>query len=149
MQYIIRDDGDKRGDMSVSYGRYGFRSRDTIHSSSCNCRVTFNGDWRGGYRYHTSHSYSHILGDHGILLSLSGASHFGHKSLHGNEIGDSRSYYGRHIIRSQETSHSYFKNHRESVDGGGRSGYMYQTSPSTSYNPGELGRLLDIFVHGN
>ena len=94
----------------------------------------------------TSHYYSHITGDHGILMCLSGASHHDYEILHDNETGDSRGDDGRCGIRSQDTRHYPFHNRGESFDGGGRSGSRSQNSQSPSHNPGEI---VKLFFCGN
>ena len=44
-QFRSCDDSDDRLDISVDYGRRGFRSQDTSHSSSLNNGVTVDGYW--------------------------------------------------------------------------------------------------------
>ena len=77
-------DGGKRSYVSVVDVRRRFSSQETSQYSSCNCGVTVYGDWRGGYRSHTSHDSSHKLGENSILLRLSGALCRVHESIHDN-----------------------------------------------------------------
>ena len=104
------DDSDKRGDISADDGRRVFRSQDTSHSSFQKNEEVFDGDWRGGYRSHTSHYFSHNPDDHGRLLHLSVASCCVHESIHENERGDISGDDGICGFRSQDSSHSSFQN---------------------------------------
>ena len=79
---------DNRGYISVDYLRSRFISQETNQSYSLNHVETVSGDWRDGYRYHTSRSSSHNPGDHGRQLHLSLDSNCVHKSIYYNEIGD-------------------------------------------------------------
>ena len=59
-----------------------------------------------------------------------------HKSVHGDEIGDSSGDDGRGGFRSQENSHSSFCNCLESVDVVEIGGYRSQIRHYTSHNTG-------------
>ena len=61
------------GYIRVDYDIFGSRSKDNIHFSPSNIVETVGSDGRGGYRSHTSHSYSHNPGVHGRLLSIPGS----------------------------------------------------------------------------
>ena len=73
------------------------------------------------------------------MLCLSIVSLPVHKSVHGDEIGDSSGDDGRGGFRSQDTSHSSFCNCLESVDVVEIGGYRSQIIHSTSHNTGCLG----------
>ena len=90
-----------RGDIIFDDGRSGSRFKDTRKNFSRNIEETVGGDWRGGYRYPTSHFFSHNLGDHGILLHMSGASCNFDDSLHEYGRCYSRGDGARRGIRSQ------------------------------------------------
>ena len=105
MQYIIGDDGDKRGDISVDDGRHGFRSQETSQYLSHNCGEIVDGDWRGGCRSHTIHYSSHNPEYHNRLLCLSIPYLCVHESLHDNERTDVSGDGARFLLRSQYTIH--------------------------------------------
>ena len=155
------------GYLSGDDGRGGYISQEIIQSYSKNPVVRVYVDWRGGYRSQTSHSLSNNTGGHGRFLGLSFYScpvdenFHGDKivgySIHDNERGDTSGddvdergdisrYDVIHGYRSQETSHYYFNNNGESVDGDGRGGYRSQTRHYYSHNAVECGRLLCLSV---
>ena len=106
-----------RKDISVYYGRYGYRSKDTSHTSSQNVVQNVDGYCRGGYRSHTTHSSSHNPGDHGILFCVYIAYHCVNYSLRYNLRVDIRVDYGRCGSRSQDISNYSFHKYIEIVDG--------------------------------
>ena len=104
---------------------------------------------RCGYRSHTSHYYSHNTGDHGRLLCIPGAYSPVDDIIHENERGDSRGDGARRGSRSQEISKYSFNNYKESVDGGGRSGYRSQTSPYSPHNLVGIVIPLGFYSYGH
>ena len=92
------------GDIRVDGGRCGSRSKETIHFSSQNTGETVGSYGIGGYRYHTSHYYSHKPGDHGRFLRIPGSSHNVDGSIRENERGDSRGGGTRRGSRSRYIS---------------------------------------------
>ena len=119
-QDISRYYSDKIVDISVNYGLYIYSSQDTIHYFSRNIVETFDGYCTVGYRFNTTHSYSHNSVGHGIFLRVYVASHRVHCSLHENVRIYSRGDYGRGLISFQYTSHYYLHNYIECVDGRGK-----------------------------
>ena len=57
------------GCRSSDFGRVGYKSQDTRHSSSQNCVTRVDVEGRGLYRYQTRHASPHNPGDLGILLT--------------------------------------------------------------------------------
>ena len=82
-------------------------------------------------------------------MGLSVASCFVNGSFHGDEIGDRSGDYGRHGFRPQDTSHYYFHNNGKGVGGDGRGGYRSHSGFFPYHNPGEIGKFLGIYVHGD
>ena len=117
------NDGDKKQDISSDYGelrghiifvdvRRGSRYQETSHYSPLHNGENVDGDWRGGYRYHTRNCYSHNPGDHGIFLIVSVAYLRVHEIIHVKKRGNSSGDDGKCGFRFQETSHSTFQNGR-------------------------------------
>ena len=59
--------------------------------------------------YQTRNYSSHNPGHNGILLRLSVDYICVHEIIHDNKIVDISGDDGRHVFRSQETTHSYFQ----------------------------------------
>ena len=132
MRNRSRGDGENRGDISVDYGRHGYRSKYNILSYYSNTEEKIDDDWRGGYRYQTSHSSSNNPGKHVILLNISVNYRRVKNSLHRKVRIDNRGDDGRLENRSQEINQYYFKNDRESVDGDGEVDICLRPAPLPS-----------------
>ena len=105
----------------------------------------------------TRHYFSHNKGERGRLLTLPGDNVGGdgrvryrsHISHYYPQIVDIRGYGAIHGSRSEEINHSSLFNVGESVDGVGRSGYRYRTSPSPSHHSGDHGRSSGFNSYGD
>ena len=136
------------------FDRGGYRSQDTRHSSSRNKVTKADGEGRGGYRSLTRNCFSSNRGERGRLLTFSGYTvggdgRVGYRSQTGHsysQIEDSRGDSARHIISSEDISHSSLLNVGERFDGVGRSEYRSCTSPSPSHHSGGHGRSSGFIV---
>ena len=141
------------GDQSDDGGRGGYRSQDTIPSSSCNRGTIIDAYGRGIYMSCTNQYFSHKPGGCGILSGISFYSRPIDKNFHGYEIvgssghgNDSGNVSGGYSDERGGISGDYGGEMVYWSDDGGRGVFMSQnTSHSSSCNHGSR---VDVYGRG-